>query len=111
MTIPCDARLTETVRDLTLHAAHYADLPGTAASTLAEQVQAVAASTIGAAGGSQQALELQIARDGDMLEIRISCQMQRQVVLPAHTSLSPDLTIEWSSDGPYRSCVISQRTR
>lgn len=111
MTIPCDARLAETLRDLTMHAARYAELTGATATTVAEQVQAAAASTIGTAGGVQHALELHITRHADVLECRISCDMQGQAALPASTSPCPGLTIEWRSEGPQRSCVIVQRTR
>ncbi len=111
MTIPCDPRLTETVRDLAMHAARFAQLTEAVGTEVAAQVQAAAATTIDAAGGSQHTLELHIARDGGALDVRLNCEMPAHTGLPVRLSPSPGLTVEWSSDGSQRSCVISQQTR
>ncbi len=110
MRVPCDARLLATVRDLTAHAARYAEITAPDAATIVEHVEVIAAGSVGADHGTHGALELCIVRTAGALEVRLTGPDAGAHPLPAHLSAPDALTVRWLQDGTRRACVIALHT-
>lgn len=111
MTMPGDDRLMETVRDLTAHAAKYAQLAETDATAVVDQVLAAAAASSRAAAGASP-LNLRFERTPDRFDVAIEWDGRAPAPDgpgPHHDGAST--SVQWSHDGHRQRCLVSHRAR
>jgi len=108
MTMPGDARLIETVGELTAHAAKYAELADADARALVEQV--VAAATASSTAAGHGALALSFERTPVRLDVAI--EWDGNAPSGAHDSPADAPTaVHWSHRGDRQRCLVSHIAR
>jgi hypothetical protein len=109
MTMPGDDRLADTVRDLTAHAARYAQLSDGDVKALVADVLAAAATSSTAAGGGHGMVEIRFERTVDRLNVVI--EWEGHAPSEPQASRSSDSTsVQWSHHGRRQRCLVSHRT-
>jgi hypothetical protein len=108
MTMPGDQRLVETVRDLTAHAAKYAQLSDRDSRTLVADVQAALIASASAAGGADGVIEIRFERTADRLEVVLEWEGRPPSAIDAPPS-SDTTDVHWSHDGRRQRCLVSLR--
>lgn len=107
--IPGDARLVGAIRQLTAHAAGYAQLTADAGEHLAAHVERATETAISAsAGGTAALIEYRFRADADAIVVVFSLSVAPSTPRPAPTA-SNDVTVEWTADGTRHVCHIRQR--
>lgn len=113
MTMPGDARLMETVRDLTAHAAKYAELAEPDARALIEQV--LEAATVSSAAAGQGAVAFSYERTPARLDVAIEWDGHAPVGAsngPASVRpLEGSTSVRWSHQGHRQRCLVSHVAR
>ena len=94
--MPGDSRLVAAVRQLTAHAAGYAQLPNASRDDFAGHVERQANAAITASGVQDALIEFAFSGDESAVEVVISCE----------AATSPGA--EWRSDGGRHICNIRQ---
>lgn len=108
MTMPGDDRLANTVRDLTAHAARYAELSDGDVKTLVDDVLAATAVS-SSTGGHNGLVEIRFERTADRLSVAI--EWEGHAPAESHPLRSSHSTaVEWSHQGRRQRCLISRRT-
>jgi hypothetical protein len=109
MTLPGDRRLVGAIRDLTVHAAKYAQLPDEAAAGLTEQVVSAATAVIEATERQGLPIECRFVCDEGRLEVRLVSEAPVRDVGELQTNAPAGLTVDWSREGARQTCVVAQR--
>ena len=108
VTMPGDSRLLGAIRQLTSHAAGYAQLTEHAGAQLAAHVEHATQAVIAAAKVQSTLIEYRFCGDADALLVVFSCDI---AVSPKH--LGPvsngDVTVDWTIEGSRHVCRIRQR--
>ena len=107
VTIPGDSRLLGAIRQLTSHAAGYAQLTPQAGERLAGHVERATEAVIAASNLQSALIEFRFSGDGDALLVVFSSD-----VAPAthFGSVSTgDVTVDWTTEGSRHVCRIRQR--
>jgi hypothetical protein len=110
MTIPGDERLVGAVRELTMHAAKYAQLSDRDTRTLVDDVMSAAAASASAAGGADNAVEFKFLRTADRLDVAIEWE-GRAPAAPHVPRTTGSTSTQWTHDGRRQRCLISLRAR
>ncbi len=108
MTMPGDARLIETVGELTAHAAKYAELAEPDARALVEQVVAAAVASSTAAAPGVLALSFQ------RTPVRFDVAIEWDGQAPSGTHDTPTdapTSVHWSHRGDRQRCLVSHIAR
>jgi hypothetical protein len=108
MTMPGDDRLMETVRDLTAHAAKYAQLAEPVAQAIVDQV--LAAATVSSRTAGASAVELRFERTPDRFDVAIEWDGRPPAGNHPHRD-GDSTSVEWSHDGHRQRCLVSHRAR
>ncbi len=106
MTIPGDERLVGAVRDVTMHAAKYAQLSHRDIRTLVDDVLAATAVSASAAGGANGMVEFRFERTADRLDVAIEWE-GRAPSTPRGSRASGSTSTHWTHDGRRQRCLIS----
>jgi hypothetical protein len=110
MTIPGDERLVGAVRDLTMHAAKYAQLSDDDVRTLVDDVLSAAAVSAPAAGSVNGMVVFRFDRTADRLDVTIEWE-GRTPTPPLGSRSSGSTSIQWTHDGRRQRCLISHRVQ
>lgn len=106
MTMPGDERLTAAVRELTIHAAKYAQLSDSDAQVLVTDVLAAATAAV-SAEGANGAVVLRFERTPERFDVAIEWD-GRPPSAPSASSASAT-TVHWSHEGRHQRCLVSHR--
>jgi hypothetical protein len=109
LTMPGDARFVGAARQLTAHAAGYAQLTVEAGAELAGQVEHAAQAAVQAAGSRRTPIELRFTRDGGAVNVHIACEAA-QSASPPRSSHGKAVTVDWTRTGSRHVCHIRYRT-
>ena len=104
--IPGDVRLLGAIRQLTAHAAGYAQLPAAASEQFAAHVER-ATQTAMAATVESALIEYQFTADARALIVVFSCEAEAAAARPAPVA-GRGVTIEWATEGTRQVCRIRQ---
>lgn len=108
MTMPGDERLVGAVRDLTMHAAKYAQLSDRDIRTLVDDVLSATEVSASAAGGANGVVEVRFERTADRLNVAI--EWEGRPPSAAHGPRTTDSTsTRWTHDGRRQRCLVSHR--
>jgi hypothetical protein len=106
VTIPGDSRLVSAIRQLTAHAAEYAQLPTEAGVQLAQHVEHATQAAISAARQNGP-IEYRFSATPEALVVVFWCD--GAVPVPPPPSLSTDqVSVDWTLEGSRRVCRIRQ---
>jgi hypothetical protein len=106
--IPGDARLVGAIRQLTAHAAGYAQLTADAGEHLAAHVERATETAISASASDTASIEYRFRADADAIVVMFSLIVTPTTPRPAPIA-SNDVTVEWTADGTRHVCRIRQR--
>lgn len=106
--IPGDARLVGAIRQLTAHAAGYAQLTADAGEQLAAHVERATETAISASASDTAPIEYRFRADADAIVVVFSLHVTPSTPHPAPVA-SNDVTVEWTADGTRHVCRIRQR--
>jgi hypothetical protein len=107
--LPGDARLVDAVRGLTAHAAGYALLGDAAREGLAGQVAAATETAIAAARGPDAPIDVRFTGDDHAITVVISCEAQPSAPPPTSSTTTPEVTVDWETEGSRHVCHIRRR--
>jgi hypothetical protein len=105
LTMPGDSRLLGAIRQLTAHAAGYAQLNAQAAEQLAGHVEQATEVVIAASRAQTAQVEYRFTADAEALVVVFSCDVAPSSPHPP-SSANGAVTIEWTSHGPRHVCRI-----
>lgn len=103
MTMPGDERLMDTVRDLTLHAAKYAQLPEPDVEALVAQV--LAAARVSSSAAAHGPVELHFERTPARLDVAI--EWEGRAADPAAVPRDSSTSVRWSHHDGRQRCLVS----
>jgi hypothetical protein len=108
VTMPGDSRLLGAIRQLTSHAAGYAQLTEHAGEQLAAHVEHATQAVIAASTVPSALIEYRFSGDADALLVVFRCDVAPE---PKHLAPVPngDVTVDWSVEGSRHVCRIRQR--
>ena len=106
--MPGDARLVAAIRQLTTHAAGYAQLTAAAGEQLAEHVERATETAISASHAPSGLIDYRFTADADAIVVICSCDVPASTVPPAPFATDA-VTVEWAKEGTRHVCRISQR--
>lgn len=104
--MPGDARLVGAIRQLTAHAAGYAQLTPAAGEQLATQVERATEACITASNPSPSLMEYRFTADAASLTVVFTCDAALGTPRPAATG--DGITVEWGTEGTRHVCRIRQ---
>ena len=107
LTMPGDSRLVGAIRQLTAHAAGYAQLSAEESEELAGQVADATEMAIAAANVEALPIEYRFSADSEALVVMFSCEVSGAARPPADVS-SGGITVDWAADGTRHTCRIRQ---
>jgi hypothetical protein len=108
ITMPGDARLLDAIRQLTVHAAGYAQLPAQAGEQLAGHVERATQVAISASKAPSAQIAYRFTADPEALNVVFWCDVAPATPHPASTT-NGTITVDWTMDGARRVCRIRQR--
>ena len=106
--MPGDARLVAAIRQLTAHAAGYAQLTAAAGEQLVEHVERATETAISASRSPSGPIEYRFTADADTIVVMCSCDVAASTPPPAPVATEA-VTVEWAKEGTRHVCRISQR--
>jgi hypothetical protein len=106
--IPGDARLVGAIRQLTAHAAGYAQLTPDAGEHLAAHVERATEAAISASATDTAPIEYRFRADADAIVVVFSLRVTASTPRPAPVR-SNDVTVEWTAEGTRHVCHIRQQ--
>lgn len=107
VTVPGEARLVEVVRQLTAHAAGYAQLPDDTTQRLATTVAEAATKAAGFTRTPGAPVLIRFTGTGQRLEVVISCEGARTLT-PTPATSPGEPTVAWQHDGVRHTCHVTQ---
>jgi hypothetical protein len=107
VTMPGDRRLVRAIRQLTAHAAGYAQLPAPAGERLAGHVERATEVAIASAMITRALIEYRFTAVPGSIVVVFSCDAPGASAPPGSVA-SDGLTVDWSIDGSRHVCRISQ---
>ena len=108
VTMPGDARLVAAIRQLTAHAAGYAQLPAPAGERLAGHVEHATEAAIAAANVAHVRIKYRFTADPGSIVVVFSCDATEAAAPPPASIASDGLTVDWTVEGSRRVCRIRQ---
>jgi hypothetical protein len=105
--MPGDERLLGAIRQLTAHAAGYAQLSTEAGELLAVHVQRATEAAIAASKVQRGPIEFRFYRDGDALVVAFSCDAS-PAAKPPRSVADAGVTVDWTVEGNRHTCRIRQ---
>ena len=108
LTMPGDSRLVGAIRQLTAHAAGYAQLPPHAGQKFAEYVERATEVAISASKVQSALIQYRFTADPEEIIVVFACDVAATAPRPASTS-NGAVTVDWTSDGSRHVCRIRQR--
>ena len=110
LTMPGDSRLVSAIRQLTAHAAGYAQLSTADSEQLAGQVAHATQTAIAASNAEATPIEYRFTADSEALVVVFSCQVAASAAKPAGTNTGK-ITVDWTAEGTRHVCRIQQKLR
>lgn len=110
VTMPGDTRLVAAIRQLTAHAAGYAQLSADDSEELADHVERATQTAIAAAKMPPAPIEYRFTADRETLVVVFSCVVAPSAPPPADVN-SGDVTVDWAAEGARHVCRIRQRLK
>ena len=107
VTIPGDSRLVDAIRQLTSHAAGYAQLPPHAGEQLAGHVERATHSVIAASRAKTGFIEIRFSGDRDGVLVVFSCDASAAAP-PPRSVAAGNVTVDWTTEGSRHVCRIRQ---
>jgi hypothetical protein len=107
--MPSDARLVGAIRQLTAHAAGYAQLAKDAGEALARHVERATKTAIDAARTPADVIEFRFSRDETAVTVVISADAAPDAP-PPRSSSDDGVSVDWKTNGSRHICQIRQRT-
>jgi hypothetical protein len=109
LSMPSDARLIGAIRQLTAHAAGYAQLEKDAGEGLAGHVEQAAMTAIQSAPSTANVIEFRFSRDESAVTVVITADAAPGAP-PPRSSSADRVSIDWNANGSRHICRIRQRT-
>jgi hypothetical protein len=109
LTMPGDVRLVGAIRQLTAHAAGYAQLSAEAGAALTGHVGRAAEAAVKACLNSHASIELRFSADAGVINVHIACDAA-ETSSPPRSTKDGDVTVDWSKNGSRHLCHIRQRS-
>ena len=109
LTMPGDPRLVGAIRQLTAHAAGYAQLSAEAGATLAGHVERAAETAVEVSRNPQAPIELRFSGDEGAIHVHIACEAAPASGAPS-SSHSEGVSVNWSTNGSRHVCHIRHRS-
>jgi hypothetical protein len=109
LSMPSDARLIGAIRQLTAHAAGYAQLEKDAGEGLAGHVEQAAMTAIASAPSTANVIEFRFSRDESAVTVVITADAALDAP-PPRSSSAEGVSIDWHANGSRHICRIRQRT-
>jgi hypothetical protein len=109
LSMPSDARLIGAIRQLTAHAAGYAQLEKNAREDLAGHVEQAATTAIQSAPSTANVIEFRFSRDEAAVTVVITADAAPGAP-PPRSSSADEVSIDWKANGSRHICRIRQRT-
>ena len=106
--MPGDSRLVAAIRQLTTHAAGYAQLAASDSEQLAQQVEHATETAIAASKAQTALIEFRFTADTEALVVVFACDVAAAAPRPASTHAGT-VTVDWTADGSRHICRIRQR--
>ena len=104
--MPGDSRLVAAIRQLTAHAAGYAQLSAEAGEHFASHVERATESAISASKVQISMIEYRFTADPDALVVTLTCDVASA---PPPSVVNGNVTVDWSRVGTRHVCRIRQR--
>jgi hypothetical protein len=108
VTMPGDPRLVDAIRQLTIHAAGYAQLNTQAAEQLAGHVEHESQVVIAAHSAQTALIAYRFTANPEALVVAFSCDVSPSFPRPP-SSKNGAVTIDWTSSGSRHECRIRHR--
>jgi hypothetical protein len=109
LTMPGDVRLVGAVRQLTAHAAGYAQLSPEAGAALTDHVERAAEAAVEACLTRHAPIELRFSAEDGVINVHIACDAA-QTSSPPRSTREKGVTVDWSKNGSRHLCHIQQRS-
>jgi hypothetical protein len=104
--MPGDERLVSAIRQLTTHAAGYAQLSADTGEQLASQVERATETAMSTSHRPDATIEFRFSANPEALEVMFTCALT--ALPPPAAASGAGATVEWTSDGPRHVCRIRQ---
>jgi hypothetical protein len=107
VTMPGDSRLVGAIRQLTAHAAGYAQLATDAGEAFADHVQDATEAAIAASNVQGALIRYRFTADPEAIVVVFSCEVPSSASRPGSAARN-GVTIDWTSEGSRYVCRIRQ---
>jgi len=106
--MPGDSRLVGAIRQLTTHAAGYAQIAAEDGEQLAQHVERATETAIAASKAQTTLIEFRFSADTEALVVVFACDVASSAPRPASTHAGT-VTVDWAAEGSRHICRIRQR--